>query len=158
MFVLFNLACSSPHTCTIFIHGQAAELALYAGKTAKEAEGILLGARPPLTHRAIDLNVRLFQWQRALELALDAGDEHVNVVLFHRRRYVDGRGDRESDEAFSQYAQDDERVVLDDDGVAALNKQWVDEEARAHGGGERRQSPQRSAVRREDEGDDRYSK
>lgn len=50
-----------------------------------EAEALLLGAG--LVYRAVKLNVKLFRWQRALELA-QKHRQHVDTVLLYRSRWV----------------------------------------------------------------------
>jgi intraflagellar transport protein 80 len=64
--------------------GRAAALAVYRRQPA-EAESLLLGAG--LVYRAIKLNVKLFRWQRALELA-QKHRQHVDTVLLYRSRWV----------------------------------------------------------------------
>ncbi|RLN75163.1 hypothetical protein BBJ28_00011179 [Nothophytophthora sp. Chile5] len=84
-----------------------AELALYSGNV-DEAEAILLQAHPtPLVYRAIKLNLRLFRWERALDLAIkhttDAGT-HVDTVLAYRERFLAANKLQETDKKFLQYA------------------------------------------------------
>ncbi|CAM9607280.1 unnamed protein product, partial [Choristocarpus tenellus] len=83
--------------------GRNAELALYR-RCPEEAEAILLQASPPLTYRAIKLNIRLFRWSRALEVAVQ-GRTHVDTVLGYRQRYLDRFGKQETDPRFLQYAE-----------------------------------------------------
>merc|ERR1719181_989789 len=77
---------------------QQAELMLYR-RCPDEAESILLQATPPLVFHAIKLNIRLFRWDRALELAL-ARRTHVDTVLAYRQRYLEEFGKRETDKRF----------------------------------------------------------
>lgn len=95
-----------------------AELALYSGDI-EDAEAILLQAHPkPLIYRAIKLNLRLFRWNRALELAVryttDAGT-HVDTVLAYRGRFLAANGLQETDKNFLQYA---DQVQLDWETIA----------------------------------------
>eukprot|EP00277_Geminigera_cryophila_P012189 CAMPEP_0179437838 /NCGR_PEP_ID=MMETSP0799-20121207/21652_1 /TAXON_ID=46947 /ORGANISM="Geminigera cryophila, Strain CCMP2564" /LENGTH=735 /DNA_ID=CAMNT_0021219017 /DNA_START=155 /DNA_END=2363 /DNA_ORIENTATION=- len=76
------------------VEGRNAELSLWR-RRPDEAEHILLGAK--LIYRAIDMNMRLFKWDRALELALHH-QTHVDTVLGMRARYMAGMG-RQEDEA-----------------------------------------------------------
>ncbi|DBA01488.1 TPA: hypothetical protein N0F65_005607 [Lagenidium giganteum] len=90
-----------------------AELALYSG-SIEEAEAILLQAHPkPLIYRAIKLNIRLFRWDRALDLAIkhttDAGT-HVDTVLAYRERFLAANKLQETDKKFLQYSQ---QVTID---------------------------------------------
>lgn len=55
-----------------------AQLALYK-RDPKAAEQILLSANPPLLYEAVKLNVRLFQWRRAEQLA--AGDDELAKMV-----------------------------------------------------------------------------
>lgn len=50
-----------------------------------EAEAILLQAG--LVYRAIKMNIKLFRWDRALDLAKQY-KQHVDTVLWYRRRYL----------------------------------------------------------------------
>ncbi|KAJ0407537.1 hypothetical protein P43SY_006855 [Pythium insidiosum] len=90
-----------------------AELALYSGNI-EEAEAILLQAHPkPLVYRAIKLNIRLFRWERALDLAVkhttDAGT-HVDTVLAYRERFLASNQLQETNKKFLQYAK---QVTID---------------------------------------------
>jgi intraflagellar transport protein 80 len=90
-----------------------AELALYSGNI-DEAEAILLQAHPkPLIYRAIKMNIRLFRWDRALDLAIkhttDAGT-HVDTVLAYRERFLAANKLQETDKKFLQCAK---QVTID---------------------------------------------
>ena len=67
--------------------GRNAEMMLYK-RCPEEAESILLQANPPLVYRAVKLNVRLFRWERALEIAVK-NKQHVDTVLWYRRNFLD---------------------------------------------------------------------
>ena len=88
------------------VEGRNAELALWR-RRPDEAEAILIQAG--LTYRAINLNMRLFRWERALELAVNH-KTHVDTVLAMRERYLKGMGREEKDSRFLQYK---EGVVID---------------------------------------------
>lgn len=60
--------------------GRNAELALYR-RRPDEAESILIQAG--LVYRAIKLNVKLFRWDRALDLAQQY-KQHIDTVLWYR--------------------------------------------------------------------------
>jgi len=64
-----------------------------------EAESVLLQAK--LFYRAIRLNIRLFRWQRALDLALQY-KMYVDLVLGFRQKYLKSIGQPESDKRFTQ--------------------------------------------------------
>lgn len=80
--------------------GRNAELALFRRRPV-DAETILLQA--DLIYRAIDLNIRLFNWDRALDMAVKY-KTHVDTVLGHRQRYLASFGRRENNKRFLQYA------------------------------------------------------
>ena len=82
--------------------GRQAELALYR-RVPMESERILLQASPPLVFRAIMLNIDLYRWSRALDIALKYRS-HVDTVLGYRQRYIEQFGKRETDQRFLQYA------------------------------------------------------
>nr|CCC94502.1 conserved hypothetical protein [Trypanosoma congolense IL3000] len=64
--------------------GRQAELALFQ-RRAGEAERILLQAG--LVYRCIDMHTRLFNWERALEIAVER-KTHVDTVLARRQKYL----------------------------------------------------------------------
>ena len=81
--------------------GRQAELALFR-RLPEEAERILLQASPPLIYRAIKLNLNLFRWGRALDLALKH-KQHVETVLAYRQKYLEDFGRDETDQRYLQY-------------------------------------------------------
>ena len=83
--------------------GRQAELALFR-RHPDEAERILLQASPPLAYRAIKLNINLFRWARALELALKH-KVHVETVLAYRQKYLQSFERDEVNPKFLQYFQ-----------------------------------------------------
>ena len=66
-----------------------------------EAERILLQASPPLLYRAIKLNIDLYRWNRALDLAVKQ-KVHVDTVLAYRQRHLDAFERAESLPKFQQ--------------------------------------------------------
>jgi len=109
--------------------GRSAEVALFCRRRG-DAENILLQAG--LVYRAIKMNTRLFQWERALELAV-SHKTHVDTVLLHRRRYLEIAGKQETLEAFKKYA-----------GAIEINE----EEIRAKVQQEKEKEEQRPGARR----------
>lgn len=81
--------------------GKQAELALYR-RQPDEAERILLQASPPLAYRAIKLNLNLFRWNRALDLAIKH-KVHIETVLAYRQKYLQSFEREESNQKFLQY-------------------------------------------------------
>ena len=79
-----------------------AALALYS-KKFEEAEGILLQAR--LYYRAIKMNIKLYKWNRALEIATK-NRTHVDTVIAYRQRFLQAQSKTETNERFLQYAKD----------------------------------------------------
>lgn len=112
--------------------GRQAELALYR-RQPEDAERILLQASPPLIYRAIKLNIRLYRWARALELAVK-NRSHVDTVLGYRRKYLDQFGLDEKDSKFLQHANE---VTFDWDVIDANEAKELDDE-RLKGTGVRR--------------------
>lgn len=102
--------------------GRSAELALYRRST-EEAEAILLQASPPLVYRAIQMNIRLFRWDRALDLAIQH-KTHVDTVLAYRQRSLRATKRAETSERFLQFAAE---VTIDWD---AINNKIAREEER----------------------------
>lgn len=61
-----------------------AALALYCKKVV-EAEQILMQAK--LFYRAIKMNIKLYKWQRALDIAIN-NKTHVDTVIAYRNRFL----------------------------------------------------------------------
>jgi len=76
--------------------GRAAELALFR-RRPEEAEQILLQAQ--LYYRAIKVNIRLFNWERALELA-KRYEVHIDTVCAYRQKYLQSFGKQETSPQF----------------------------------------------------------
>ncbi|KAJ3045285.1 Intraflagellar transport protein 80 [Rhizophlyctis rosea] len=81
--------------------GRSAELALLRHQH-KEAETILLSAN--MIYRAIRMWLNLFNWDRALEIAVKY-KTHVDTVLYFRDKYLRSMGRKETSKRFLQYAQ-----------------------------------------------------
>ena len=62
-----------------------------------EAEQIFIQNK--LYYRAIKLNIKLFRWERALELALNF-KLHIDTVLGYRKKYLESIGKEESNKKF----------------------------------------------------------
>lgn len=115
-----------------------AELALYAGNI-DEAEAILLQAHPhPLIYRAIKMNIRLFRWERAMDLAVkhttDAGT-HVDTVLAYRERFLAANKLQETNQKFLQYAK---QVAIDWGTIAKKQELEREKEQQSHGAARRK--------------------
>eukprot|EP00164_Ancoracysta_twista_P001772 GFYU01002327.1.p1 GENE.GFYU01002327.1~~GFYU01002327.1.p1 ORF type:complete len:763 (-),score=200.01 GFYU01002327.1:142-2430(-) len=78
--------------------GRNAELALLR-RRPEEAEAILMQAG--LIYRAIKMHIRLFNWDRALDIAWQH-KSHVDTVLAYRQKYLDALGKQENNERFLQ--------------------------------------------------------
>ena len=76
-----------------------AALALYCRKN-NEAEHILLQSK--LYYRAIKLNVKLFRWEKALDIAIQ-NRTHVDTVIAYRQRYLAQYSKEEDNAKFKQY-------------------------------------------------------
>lgn len=82
----------------------------------KEMRGLTRAVRVEqagLFYRAIDMHMRLFHWDRALELAVHH-KTHVDTVLAMRERYLTGMGREETAPRFLQYR---EGVVIEWDKI-----------------------------------------
>ena len=102
--------------------GRAAEFSLMR-RRPDEAENILLQAQ--LVYRAIKMNIKLFNFSRALELAVQH-KTHVDTVLWYRQRFLDNFKRKESDETFLSYAAS---VDLNEDAIRAKIKSEKEKEA-----------------------------
>lgn len=80
--------------------GKQAEMALLRHHP-DEAERILLQASPPLLYRAVKLNIDLYRWNRALDLAVKH-KVHMDTVLAYRQRHLDAFDRTESLPKFQQ--------------------------------------------------------
>lgn len=106
-----------------------AALAVYQ-KKIPEAEQILLQAR--LYYRAIKLNIKMYKWDRALEIALQ-NKTHVDTVIAYRKRFLQMYGKEETNDKMKQLAKDlnvDMEVVktkikADKEKELAANKWWL---------------------------------
>lgn len=109
--------------------GRLAEMALFR-RQVDEAERILLQASPPLTYRAIKMNLTQYRWNRALELAVK-NRSHVDTVLGYRQKYLDEFGKTETNPKFLQYQG---QVEIDWDAIL-MKEQTELEDERSRGGG-----------------------
>ncbi|CAB1432139.1 unnamed protein product, partial [Pleuronectes platessa] len=77
-----------------------AHMLLFSG-LIQEAEATLLQAG--LIYQAIQVNINLFNWERALELAVKH-KTHVDTVLAYREKFLQTFGTKETNKRFLQYA------------------------------------------------------
>ncbi len=110
--------------------GKNAELALFK-RQPDEAERILLQASPPLIYRAIKMNLLLYRWSRALELALKY-KTHLETVVAYRSRHLEEFGKQETNKNFLQYGAS---VEVDWEQVTAAENAELETEGRRRGGG-----------------------
>jgi len=82
--------------------GRSAELLLYR-RQPDQTEAMLL--QSDLVYRAIQLNVNIFRWQRALDLAIKY-KTHVDTVLAFRQKYLQSMARDEADERFIKYTKE----------------------------------------------------
>lgn len=80
--------------------GRNAEFMVYK-RQIKRAEQILLQGK--LIYRCIRMHIRLFNWQRALELAMEH-KTHIDTVLGYRQNYLKAISQSEADPKFSSLA------------------------------------------------------
>jgi len=81
-----------------------------------EAERILLQASPPLLYRAVKLNIDLYRWNRALDLAVKQ-KVHVDTVLAYRQKYLDSF---ERTENLPKFQQLSKQVRVEERGTLTL--------------------------------------
>jgi len=80
---------------------RAAKTALFCGNFS-EAESILL--RAGLIYHIIQMNMDLFDWERALDVAIKH-KTHVDTVLAFRQLYLEEVGKKEANNKFKQYSE-----------------------------------------------------
>ena len=78
-----------------------------------DAENILIQGK--LIYRAIKININLFRWDRALNLAV-SNKVHVDTVLAYRKKYLESVGLEEVNSKFIEYSRD---IVIDWDKIKA---------------------------------------
>ncbi|XP_067221151.1 intraflagellar transport protein 80 homolog isoform X2 [Chanodichthys erythropterus] len=78
-----------------------AHILLFSGHV-QEAEATLLQAN--LIYHAIQIHINLYNWDRALELAVKH-KTHVDTVLAHRRKFLQDFGKQETNKRFLQYSE-----------------------------------------------------
>ncbi|RVE64929.1 hypothetical protein OJAV_G00130660 [Oryzias javanicus] len=78
-----------------------AHMLLFSGQ-AQEAESALLQAG--LIYQAIRVNIDLFNWERALELAVKH-KTHVDTVLAYREKFLQKSGKKETNKRFLNYSE-----------------------------------------------------
>jgi len=98
-----------------------AALALYFHKPA-EAEQILIQAK--LYYRAIKLNIKLFKWERAFDIAVQY-KTHVDTVLAYRKKYLEKIGKEETNKKFAKAFQEKGDIDLE-----AVKKKIAEEKAK----------------------------
>ncbi|VVC31811.1 WD40/YVTN repeat-like-containing domain,WD40 repeat,WD40-repeat-containing domain [Cinara cedri] len=79
---------------------QESSLALLTGNTS-EAESILL--RNGYTFKAVMFNVQIYNWKRALELALKH-KKYLQIVIYERRNYLEFYKKQETSDRFLKYS------------------------------------------------------
>ncbi|KAM6326119.1 intraflagellar transport protein 80 homolog [Podargus strigoides] len=78
-----------------------AHILLFSGNT-QEAETLLL--QTGLIYQAIQVNINLYNWDRALELAVKH-KTHVDTVVAYRQKFLEDFGKKEMNKGFLQYAE-----------------------------------------------------
>ncbi len=101
-----------------------AALAMYC-KKVNEAEQILVQAR--LFYRAIKMNIKLYRWERALDIAVN-NKTHVDTVIAYRQRFLQQYSKEEDIDKFKQYTRD---IQVDWNTIKAKIRADKDREAAA---------------------------
>ncbi|KAB0374163.1 hypothetical protein FD755_014419 [Muntiacus reevesi] len=78
-----------------------AHILMFSGNI-QEAETVLLQAG--LVYQAIQININLYNWERALELAVKY-KTHVDTVLAYRQKFLETFGKQETNKRYLQYAE-----------------------------------------------------
>ncbi|XP_006861914.1 PREDICTED: intraflagellar transport protein 80 homolog [Chrysochloris asiatica] len=78
-----------------------AHMLMFSGNI-QEAEIVLLQAG--LVYQAIQININLYNWERALELAVKY-KTHVDTVLAYRQKFLETFGKQETNKRYLQYAE-----------------------------------------------------
>ncbi|KAJ8797686.1 hypothetical protein J1605_017112 [Eschrichtius robustus] len=78
-----------------------AHILMFSGNI-QEAEMVLLQAG--LVYQAIQININLYNWERALELAVKY-KTHVDTVLAYRQKFLETFGKQETNKRYLQYAE-----------------------------------------------------
>ncbi|XP_070365859.1 intraflagellar transport protein 80 homolog isoform X1 [Equus asinus] len=78
-----------------------AHILMFSGNM-QEAEIVLLQAG--LVYQAIQININLYNWERALELAVKY-KTHVDTVLAYRQKFLETFGKQETNKRYVQYAE-----------------------------------------------------
>nr|XP_060496906.1 intraflagellar transport protein 80 homolog [Panthera onca] len=78
-----------------------AHILMFSGNI-QEAEMVLLQAG--LIYQAIQININLYNWERALELAVKY-KTHVDTVLAYRQKFLETFGKQETNKRYLQYAE-----------------------------------------------------
>lgn len=102
-----------------------AALALYC-KKYEEAESILLSAR--LFYRAIKMNIKMYKWDRALEIATQ-NQTHVDTVIAYRQRFLQQQSKTETNERFLHVQQS---ITVDWETIKSKIRADKDREAAAN--------------------------
>lgn len=115
--------------------GRQAEMALFR-RQFDEAERILLQATPPLVYRAIKMNLTLYRWARALELA-NKYKCHIDTVVAYRQKYLSEFDKKENNQKFIQAASSINQINWNS--IVANEAREIEEEGnRSSGGGGRK--------------------
>ncbi len=62
-----------------------------------------MGAR--LYYRAIKMNIKMYKWDKALDIAI-AQKTHVDTVIAYRRRFLEQYNKEETNDRFKQLGQE----------------------------------------------------
>lgn len=110
-----------------------AELLVFK-KQYDDAERMLLQASPPLLYRLIKMNLNLFRFSRALELA-QRYKVCLDIVCFYRKKYLQTFQREENDPKFIQAFQ--QATALEEEEIRRREQQEIDEESQRYGGSSR---------------------
>ena len=109
----------------MFLQKRDAEMLLYK-RCPEEATLTLLQADPPNYYGAIKINITLFKWEKALDIALKS-NAFVEVVLWHRKNLFESFGKIENSPLFKKLY--DRHQNLDRDSILQVERSAQEEKA-----------------------------
>ena len=82
-----------------------------------------------LYYRAIKMNIKLYKWDKALDIAI-AQKTHVDTVIAYRKRFIEQYNKQETNDRFTQLNQE---ITVDWDTVKTKIKAEKEREAQMAG-------------------------
>lgn len=86
----------------------------------------MLQHSPPFTYHAIKILIHSFQWERALDIATNAGDDFIDIVTWYRVNYLRQIESSESSPRFQVIIK--QRGIISHDKLLDLKAKYNTEE------------------------------